>query len=54
MSTIVLKTERLQLRSMNKNDMKNIMEIFSDPEAMRYYPSTKKIKSKRSSGLTGL
>lgn len=34
MSTIVLKTERLQLRSMNKNDMKNIMEIFSDPEAM--------------------
>ncbi|MBY7142784.1 GNAT family N-acetyltransferase [Virgibacillus sp. NKC19-3] len=26
---------------MNKNDVHHLMEIFSDPEAMTYYPSTK-------------
>lgn len=41
MNTFVLSTKRLNLRKMNKHDVKNLMEIFSDPEAMRYYPSTK-------------
>lgn len=36
-----MSTERLTLREMNKNDVGNLMKIFSDPEAMRYYPSTK-------------
>jgi RimJ/RimL family protein N-acetyltransferase len=36
-----MKTERLILRRMTKDDTKNLMEIFSDPVAMRYYPSTK-------------
>ncbi|MFT4417197.1 GNAT family N-acetyltransferase [Fredinandcohnia humi] len=34
-------TERLRLREMTKNDEENLMEIFSDPIAMQYYPSTK-------------
>ncbi|MBP1970537.1 RimJ/RimL family protein N-acetyltransferase [Virgibacillus natechei] len=37
----VLSTERLNLRKMNKNDVQHLMEIFSDPVAMKYYPSTK-------------
>lgn len=41
MNNFVLSTKRLNLRKMNKHDVKNLMEIFSDPEAMRYYPSTK-------------
>ncbi|MGM0923429.1 MAG: GNAT family N-acetyltransferase [Bacillota bacterium] len=41
MNTSVLSTERLNLRKMKKDDVKNLMGIFSDPEAMRYYPSTK-------------
>lgn len=36
-----ISTERLLLRRMTKDDTRNLMEIFSDPEAMRYYPSTK-------------
>ncbi|MFA1821871.1 GNAT family N-acetyltransferase [Virgibacillus oceani] len=41
MKNSVMSTERLTLRKMNKNDVGNLMKIFSDPEAMRYYPSTK-------------
>lgn len=41
MDNSVMKTERLILRRMTKDDTKNLMEIFSDPVAMRYYPSTK-------------
>ncbi|WP_096435862.1 GNAT family N-acetyltransferase [Alteribacter populi] len=41
MSNTVLTTKRLTLRKMRHDDMKNLMEIFSDREAMRYYPSTK-------------
>jgi RimJ/RimL family protein N-acetyltransferase len=36
-----MSTERLTLREMNKDDAGNLMKIFSDPEAMKYYPSTK-------------
>ncbi|MBS4205746.1 GNAT family N-acetyltransferase [Lederbergia citrea] len=41
MSSIVLSSDRLNLRKMGKEDVHLLMEIFSDPEAMRYYPSTK-------------
>ena len=41
MSPYILTTERLQLREMTNGDVQNLMEIFSDPIAMKYYPSTK-------------
>lgn len=41
MDNPVICTERLILRRMTKDDTGNLMEIFSDPVAMRYYPSTK-------------
>jgi RimJ/RimL family protein N-acetyltransferase len=37
----VIKTERLTLRQMDFHDEDNLMKIFSDPIAMRFYPSTK-------------
>jgi len=37
----VIETERLQLRPMDAADADDLLLIFSDPEAMRYYPSTK-------------
>jgi len=41
MSAPILITERLILRKMNQEDASHLLQIFSDPEAMRYYPSTK-------------
>ncbi|MCX2829686.1 GNAT family N-acetyltransferase [Bacillus pseudomycoides] len=41
MDNPVICTERLILRRMTKDDTENLMKIFSDPVAMRYYPSTK-------------
>ncbi|QDI90827.1 N-acetyltransferase [Salicibibacter halophilus] len=41
MKNTVMSTERLTLREMNKDDVGNLMKIFSDPVAMKYYPSTK-------------
>lgn len=41
MSAPILTTERLILRKMNQDDASHLLKIFSDPEAMRYYPSTK-------------
>lgn len=40
MDSIVMMTERLSLRKMTTDDLGNLMRIFSDEEAMRYYPST--------------
>ena len=40
MSSLVATTERLILRTMTTQDIPNLLEIFSDPVAMRYYPST--------------
>ncbi|MEK6283794.1 MAG: GNAT family N-acetyltransferase [Acidobacteriota bacterium] len=40
----VLETERLILRQMSLSDTENLLQIFSDPEAMRYYPGTKTTK----------
>ncbi|WP_430788907.1 GNAT family N-acetyltransferase [Virgibacillus flavescens] len=37
----MIRTERLQLRRMNTSDVDLLMEIFSDPVAMKHYPSTK-------------
>lgn len=37
----VIETDRLILREMTMDDVDNLLEIFGDPEAMRYYPSTK-------------
>ncbi len=37
----VLETERLRLRRLSFDDTDRLLGIFSDPEAMRYYPSTK-------------
>ncbi|WP_264740637.1 GNAT family N-acetyltransferase [Cytobacillus firmus] len=41
MDNPVINTERLILRKMTPDDTGKLMEIFSDPVAMRYYPSTK-------------
>jgi RimJ/RimL family protein N-acetyltransferase len=41
MSAPILITERLILRKMNQEDACHLLQIFSDPVAMRYYPSTK-------------
>ena len=38
---IVLETERLILRELTGDDVENLLTIFSDPVAMRFYPSTK-------------
>lgn len=37
----VLETERMLLRELTKDDVDNLLGIFSDPVAMKYYPSTK-------------
>jgi [ribosomal protein S5]-alanine N-acetyltransferase len=37
----VLQTERMALRQMEMGDVDDLMGIFSDPVAMRYYPNTK-------------
>jgi len=37
----VLETSRLRLRQMTHADIDNLLGIFADPEAMRYYPATK-------------
>ncbi|WP_028595281.1 GNAT family N-acetyltransferase [Paenibacillus assamensis] len=41
MRNLVLYTDRLLLRKMIQADVEVLMEIFSDSEAMKYYPSTK-------------
>lgn len=40
-TSTVLKTDRLILRKMKRTDLPFLMEIFSDPVAMRFYRSTK-------------
>ncbi|MCP3931608.1 MAG: GNAT family N-acetyltransferase, partial [Bacteroidetes bacterium] len=36
-----LETERLTFRDLDQSDLGNLQEIFADPIAMKYYPSTK-------------
>lgn len=40
---IILKTKRMVLRKLSFDDIDNLQRIFSDPEAMRFYPGTKDI-----------
>lgn len=44
----ILETDRLTLRRLTTYDIDALMDIFSDPEAMRYYPSTKSRKEAES------
>jgi len=44
MTPFIITTERLILRKMDKEDTGKLLEIFSDPIAMEYYPSTKSEK----------
>lgn len=44
MNRYVLSTDCLKLRKMTRNDADHLLEIFSDPETMKYYPSTKNEK----------
>src|SRR5947209_3719763 len=37
----ILETNRLILRHTEMSDLENLLGILADPEAMRYYPSTK-------------
>ena len=40
----MFETNRLLLRRLTLDDVDNLLGIFSDPEAMRYYPATKSRK----------
>ena len=40
MDTVIMTTERLNLRKMTTEDVPHLMRIFSDQVAMKYYPST--------------
>ena len=37
----VLETERMRLRPFSHDDVDDLLGIFQDPEAMRYYPGVK-------------
>lgn len=41
MNSVVLSTDRLNLRLMGRDDAHLLQQIFADPIAMKYYPSTK-------------
>jgi RimJ/RimL family protein N-acetyltransferase len=38
-----IRTPRLTLREMKNEDAYDLLEIFSDPEAMKFYPSTRNL-----------
>jgi RimJ/RimL family protein N-acetyltransferase len=40
MSGVILETERLSLREITADDLDDLLEIWGDPEAMRYFPRT--------------
>lgn len=44
----VIATERLRLRKMSMDDTENLLTIFSDPEAMRFYPGTRDVAETQS------
>lgn len=41
----IIETERMTLRAMAESDAGNLMKIFGDAEAMKYYSSTKMNKT---------
>ncbi len=46
--SLVIQTERLVLRELRPDDTDLLLEIFSDPIAMKYYPGTKSRSETRS------
>jgi ribosomal-protein-alanine N-acetyltransferase len=44
---VVIETDRMTLGQMGMPDVDHLLGIFADPEAMRYYPSTKDISETR-------
>ena len=42
--SVVLETERMILREFTEADDGHLLSLFSDPEVMRYYPSTRGIE----------
>lgn len=52
MKDTIMKTDRMILRKMRRDDAENLLEIFSDPTAMEYYPSTKN-ENRHCNGSTG-
>ena len=50
---VVMETERVVLREMTLGDVDDLMLLFSDPLAMRYYPSTKTRPGSRALGGMG-
>ena len=43
MTAYLIETQRLRLRPLDCSDLDNLLEIFSDPETMKFYPSVKSI-----------
>ena len=43
MKNIKIETDRLFLRELTENDRDALLELFSDPIAMTYFPSTKTV-----------
>jgi RimJ/RimL family protein N-acetyltransferase len=41
MSSVILETPRLILRLIDQNDCNDLLQLFEDPVAMRYFPSTR-------------
>ncbi len=41
MSSVILETPRLVLRLIDQNDCNDLLQLFEDPVAMRYFPSTR-------------
>ena len=39
MSDIILETERLFLRQVNDGDLQALLDLFGDPESMKYFPA---------------
>jgi [ribosomal protein S5]-alanine N-acetyltransferase len=44
---VVIETPRMTLRQMGMPDVDHLLDIFADPEAMRYYPGTKDVTETR-------
>jgi [ribosomal protein S5]-alanine N-acetyltransferase len=40
MGRIIIETERLDLREITQDDLDELLEIWGDPEAMRFFPRT--------------
>lgn len=41
MANLVFETDRLELRQLSRDDVDHVLALYSDPEAMKFYPSTR-------------